>query len=129
MKMEIMVESDSFNMNWEKSTTAKGWGEFEVWFEKALNEGYEYEDGDSNEPSGYPRVRVKTDLPQLLVIGVCYGSGLQFGNVLPNGEFRALWYCAPSLEKFYAFLDNLRIAEHNFVGGSYGFGSPAWEAV
>jgi hypothetical protein len=37
-----------------------------------------------------------------------------------------LWYCAPSLEKFYEFLNHLRIAEHQYAGGSYSFGSPAW---
>jgi len=127
--MEIQVENQKFEMDWEKSTTATGWEKFRAWFEKALDEGYEYEDSASEEPSGYPRVVVRTGLPQLLVIGVCYGSSLQFGEVRPNGEFRALWDCAPSIEKFMAFLDHLRIAEHQYVGGSYRFGSPAWEVA
>ena len=124
--MEIAVENNVFNMNWEKSTTIAGWEEFRAWFEKALDEGYQYEDNDSVEPSGYPLVRVKTGLPQLLVIGVCYGSLFQNGEVCPDGEFRTSWYCTPSMETFCRFLDALRIAEHQYVGGSYHFGSPSW---
>jgi hypothetical protein len=127
--MDIMVEQDQFSLDWEKSTTECGWKEFRAWFETALNDGYQYDDSASDAPSGYPRIRVKTGLPQLLVIGVCYGSSLRFGEVRPDGEFRALWYCAPTLEKFYEFLNNLRIAEHQYAGGCYRFGAPAWEVA
>jgi len=124
--MIISVNGIYFEMPWSKSTTMNGWEEFRAWFEKALDEGYQYEE-DDNEPSGYPIVEVETSgLPQLLVIGVCYGSDLQFGNVLSDGTFRALWYCAPSMERFYKFLDSLRIAEHQFEGAKYSFGSPRW---
>ena len=121
--MKIRVNDASFEMPWELSTTFDGWAELRAWFDQAIDEGYEYD--DEGEVSAYPVVRVDLDLPQQIVIGICYGANMQFGDVNADGSWCALWYCAPLHKKFYKFLDSARIAEHNcgFERGRFSVGS------
>lgn len=126
--MKIFVNEKCFDMPWKVSMRFQGWVDLMKWFQTAIDDGYEFADKESSKPTAYPRVRVVTTLPQQVVIGVAYASDMQFGRVSCGGEWNALWYCAPLYEKFEQFLDNLRIAEHNFSSGkgTYCFGSPRW---
>jgi hypothetical protein len=122
--MKININNHEFNFPWEKSTTSSGWTEFNEWWIKTIDS--EYEESDDGEVVGYPTIRIETNLPQLVVIGVEYGVGIQFGAVKSDGVFEALWYCSPSNKQWMEFIDALRIAEHQFVTVNYCFGNPRW---
>jgi hypothetical protein len=117
--MKIKVNDLEFDFPWEKSRTSSGWEEFNEWWERAIISSYD-------ELVGYPMVRVETNLPQLVVIGVIYGAEMQFGSVKSNGVFEALWYCAPPKRQWQYFLNALRMAEHKYSAMEYNFGNPRW---
>jgi hypothetical protein len=112
--MEIHVNEKVFPMPWEVSTRLDGWNDLKTWFNQAIDNGYEYDNPE--DPTSYPRVIVTSSLPQQIVIGVCYAT-IGFGYVALNGTWSALWYCAPSEDAFFQFLDRLRITEHDFQPG------------
>jgi hypothetical protein len=109
--MKITVNGEAFEMPWED-----GWIELREWFNASIDDGYEVD--DDGDVSAYPVVQVNVDLPQQIIIGVCYGAGMQFGSVPRDGQWDALWYCEPRVDQFMRFLDHLRIAEHNFSAGA-----------
>jgi hypothetical protein len=124
--MRIQINDKEFNATWEKTTTVSGWNEIREWWNSTLDVSYD-EDDDGN--ALYPTVRVETGLPQLVVVGIMYGVGVQFGTILPDGTLEALWYCPPSERLWMEVLDALRIAEHQFADAIYHFGTPRWTVM
>lgn len=122
--MRIKVNDNEFDFTWEKSTTLDGWNELKTWWRETID--MEYEEDDEGELVSYPLVKIETNLPQLVIIGIEYGIGFQFGVVKSNGTFEALWYCAPSEREWMKFLDRLRTAEYQFSPAEYSFGTPRW---
>lgn len=118
-----------FNISWEASTRMGLWQEFLNGIWKAIDDGFD-EDEEGGEV--YPLVRVKTNpqLPQMFVSALAHAT-VGKGDVLPDGSWEELWYCAPSEHDFERFLNELRLARSFEPGeGIYSImGTPKWRPV